>query len=105
VFVVSIAIAIVTAGEIAAGADGGGFEIENAEVALDALVEEVDAVVAPGAGFSNEPVAEVVHEAAVALSLSLSAPEALTVYNPLNPCRYEVWGERSDHDVFEEDRH
>ena len=100
-----VSIAIVTAHEIAAGADGGGFEIGNAEMALDALVEEVGAVAAPGGGFADEPVAEVVREAAVALSLSLLAPEALTVYSPLNLYRYEVLGERSDHDVFEEDRH
>jgi hypothetical protein len=101
--VIVISVAIVTAPEIAAGADGGGFEIENAGRALDALVEEAVVVVAPGAGFADEPVVEVVHEAAVAFSLLAS--EALTVYSPLNPYRYEVLGERSDRDVFEENRH
>jgi len=102
-----ISVATVTAHEIVAGADGGGFEIENAGVAPDALVEEAGVVVAPeaGAGFAGEPVVEVVHEAAVAFSLSLLASEALTVCSPLNPYRYEVLGERSDRDVFEEDRH
>ena len=99
--VVEVLIAFVGAhGKIDAG--GGGFEIGNVEAALDAPGVEVDAVTAPGAGDASGRVAEVVYEAAEALSLSASG--AQIVYSLLNPYRYEVLDESSVHDAFGEDR-